>query len=162
MLFFFFSFLFYFIVILFLFLNALLIICIFNYVLQSYLYLFPHWPLQPLPSRRQTNKQNILPWQLHCVLVCYTICSSTQNAFLQMFIAESLVWFELSGFCYTIITGTPLRYPGFHCVVEILQLWYQEDHSFYGLQHFIDKIYPVPGSRTRCYLSWSAWLFSPA
>ena len=48
--------------------------------------------------------------------------------------SDSLVWFEASGFCYTVNTGSSLG-PlldslFFLCVMEILQLWITRIGSF--------------------------------
>ena len=58
--------------------------------------------------------------------------------------SESLVWFEASGFCYTINTGSSLGLlldtllsP---CVMEILQLWFSARVALHKLQQFIDGL----------------------
>lgn len=68
-------------------------------------------------------------------MVCHTIQPFAQTALLtKVHCSKRLVWFQASGFCYTMNTGSS---PGFLSdilllpwVMEILQLWFQRSRLF--------------------------------
>lgn len=67
-------------------------------------------------TKQQTKIQNHLP------LICRSVIHNTPPCPNSFTCNESLVWFKVSGFCYTI----NIRYsPGLQisCVIEFLQLW---------------------------------------
>ena len=74
----------------------------------------------------KTNKISLR--RLKCVTACCTGYSLVHTSLLvSVLCSESLVWFEASGFCYTINTGTSLRLLSdislFPYVMKIMHFW---------------------------------------
>jgi hypothetical protein len=101
----------------------LLILCEFFIIYPNPTHL--HIPsISVLPTYNfPTKQQQILAWKLQSV---YTFAQTGLLA--NVHCKESLVWLEVSGFCYTINTGTSPRLLSdiqlLPCVTEILQLWF--------------------------------------
>jgi hypothetical protein len=80
--------------------------------------------------KSKSIKKKISSWKLQCGSVCPTIYPSVYC--IDIFICEcslheSLVWFDIFGFCDNIIIGSSLKFLPvilfLPCVMEILQLW---------------------------------------
>jgi hypothetical protein len=90
-----------------------------------------------IKAHKQINKTNIreyiLLWKLLCVTMCPTGYPAVHTSSLaNLHCNESLIWFEIAGFCNTFSTGSSLELflvilllP---CVSEILQLWISRAH----------------------------------
>lgn len=76
--------------------------------------------------------------------MCHTIFPFAQIPLLaNVHCSESLVWFEASGFCYTINPGTSLGLVGYPVVAlchEILVALDLQDLSLHVLQQFTDGV----------------------
>jgi hypothetical protein len=66
-------------------------------------------------------------WNQICILPCLNLSFSLLGTLL--FIKLVLNWL-LPHYQYWILTGTPLRYPVFTCVMEILKLWFWRTGPF--------------------------------
>lgn len=72
--------------------------------------------------------KNVSQWNLWCIMVYHPLYSSAQTLLM------STAWFEASGFCYTLNTGTA---PGLLsdillllCVMELQQLCFYKARTF--------------------------------
>ena len=76
--------------------------------------------------------------ELYCVTVCPTVYPFVHTLLANVHTSDSLVWYEASGFCYSINTRTPFGYPVValcHGDPAALAL---QDQPLQTLQHFID------------------------
>lgn len=79
-------------------------------------------------NKQKPNKQTIQPWRLWYVTVSYSVPFVHTTLLAKVHCSESLVWFEDSGFGYSVSTGSSqgnlsdiLLLPR---VMQILQLWF--------------------------------------
>lgn len=87
-------------------------------------------PLQLPPSNKikfKRKKNQFWQGSCSCDIASHTVNPSVHILLVRVHYKESLVWFEVSGFCYTINAGSSpelllviLLLP---CAVEILKLW---------------------------------------
>lgn len=107
--------------------DFLLILCGFHIMLPNpTLYLVSSFPPSAIANAPpEKNNRNFLSWKLSCVTVRNTVYPLVRTASLaNVHCNESLVLVEVSGFCYTINTGSSLQLLWdillLPCVVEIL------------------------------------------
>lgn len=83
--------------------------------------------IQMKMKEKQTNKQKESPSGCCGVSHCVTQSTLLPNSFACKCCEASLVWFEASGFCYTLNAGATWGFLSdiqlLPCVKEILQLW---------------------------------------
>ena len=76
----------------------------------------PPWALAISPWEEKKNS----PWELQCITVCYTVNPFAHiDSLANVHCNESLVWFKVSGFCYTINTGFSLGLLSRHPAIAL-------------------------------------------
>lgn len=105
----------------------------------------PSLHTHPLPCNPPPNRgEKILMWKLWCVSVNHSVSFCPNSSTCKRSFQEPLVWFEASGFCYTISAGSsPWLLSGIFllpCVMKILQLWIYMDQPLHLPQQLIDGV----------------------